>query len=244
MKCFLAIFLCCSSLALASPQTVTRGTLISTRAYTCTTSDFGMRCDSCTEAVICNGSPTSLGIIKCESPNSYCDSTTHSCTSVKPSTCTNTAATFTCPEEGFFPNPTVCTNYYFCSAAAAIAESWACPENFVYDSLNNNCKRKVFATDCVTMKCVTANTFIVHTANPNYYAFCDKDLLATLFKCPKNMQFNGGCKFVCKAEGYYPGSTAAEYYLCAKSGLTWTVTVEKCPTGYEYNATTKNCVKV
>lgn len=249
-KMKLAVVLLCSmSTLVLATETAVRGVRISTREeVTCTDADSGLKCSTCTEALVCSGG-ASKGTIKCEAPNSYCDAATNQCTNVQSADCTATAATFACPEEGFFPDPSNCQNYYYCDTAK-VAEAWVCPTSYVYDALNNNCKWKYFAADCVTMKCVAGatNPFIVHTANPRFYAFCDATtLLPTMFKCPLNMQFNlsaYGCKFVCKAEGYFPGSTAQQYYHCAKSGLTWVVTVNECPANYEFSATTKNCVKV
>lgn len=237
------IILLCVFAALVKAQEVTYGEQILSRAYTCAAGDLGLKCNSCTDAVVCNG-VIELGKAKCVSPNSYCDATTNTCTNVKPATCSSSSS-FDCPEEGFYPDPIDCRTYYYCANSTEAAEVWQCPVNYVYDALNNNCKRKWWDWDCVTIKCVTPNTFVVHTVNANFYAYCDADLLATLFKCPKNMKFSGGCKFVCKFEGYYPGSTDSQYYHCANNwGQGWVVTVIDCPNGYEFNEKSKNCVKV
>lgn len=176
MKSTLVLFLCCfmsCSIALASTETVV-----------CTATDFGQKCTNCTHSIVCTGS-TIPETVECRSPYSYCDSTVNACTIDKPAHCDTDAATFKCPSEGFFPDPKVCTTFYYCSAAAATAQTWVCPENYVYDSLNKNCKRMVSDADCVTMQCVTENTFIVNSRNANVIAFCDKDLLANLYKCPE-----------------------------------------------------------
>lgn len=227
---------------------VTRGVLISGRPATrasCQAGDSGMKCDTCTEALVCNGA-TQMSKVACLAPYIYCDAGTNTCSSDKSLACASTAASFKCPEEGFYPDPNSCQSYHFCDSSK-VAQTWECPANFVYDAVNSNCKRKLLPTDCIVMKCVaaaSANTFIVHGTNPNFYAFCDKDLVATLFKCPKNMQFSAGCKFVCKVEGYFPGSAPHQYYHCSKTGATfWAITVTDCPTGYEFNSSAKNCVK-
>lgn len=200
-----------------------------------------MKCDTCYKYLVCNGE-TQLGNGTCASPNSFCDAASNTCTNVKPASCdTSITADFNCPEEGFFPNPSKCETYYFCDSAKK-AELWECPANYVYDAVNGACKRKVYATDCVLMTCKTANTFVVHTGNPNFYAFCNAELTPTLFKCPNNMQFVTGCKYVCKTEGYHAGSSKSEVFHCSKSGLTWVQNIYKCPTGYEYNASF-TCVK-
>lgn len=238
MKLFLGVVVC-ALVAVSQVQAVadlTRGSLISGRAGTpinCVAADVGLKCDTCNSYLVCNGA-TALGNGTCEAPNSFCDTATNACTSVKPASCATAPTNFKCPAEGFFPDPVNCQTYYFCDSAKA-AQLWECPTNYVYDALNGACKRRVSAADCVVMKCVTAGTLIVHKANANFYAFCGSDLVATLFQCPLNQQFASGCKYVCKKEGYSAGKTAAEAFHCSRNGVNWVQTIFNCPTGYEYN---------
>lgn len=206
----------------------------------CGAADSGFKCDTCTSYLVCNGA-TQLGNNSCTSPNGFCDSTLNQCASSRPADCTEAGTNFICPSEGFFPDPTDCTISMFCDSTLK-AEVYKCPDGYVYDALNGYCKRKVYTTDCVTMKCTTANVFIVHKTNPNFYAYCDSTLAPILFKCPDNMQFDLGCKYVCKKEGYHAGKDKTEAYLCTKSGVSWTVTIVNCPTDYEYNASFM-CIK-
>lgn len=243
------IVLLCALAAANAAFDLDKGVRISGRvAIKCLATDFGLKCSTCSTAVLCNGDVKELGTLTCESPNNFCDPKTNSCGNVKPAECEATSADFNCPEEGFFPDPKNCQNYFWCTAAKATAELWQCPVNYVYDALKGSCKKKFHAADCVTLKCTAENTktspFLVHAGNPNFYAFCDvATMTATLFKCPKNQQFSSGCKFVCKAEGYFAGSNNGQAYHCAKSGLNWVQSIFNCPTGYEYDAKW-NCVKV
>lgn len=242
MKCFLALFLCCSSLALATTQNVPRGILVSSRAATCVaTEPNGLKCDTCTEAIMC-AEGVNKGPVSCKSPNMYCDPTNNACTDVLPAGCTTTTSTFKCPSEGYFPDPSDCTKYHYCAAVAGAATTYNCPVNQVYDALAQNCIKKHYDSQCVTMKCVEEG-MIVHAANPNYYAHCDKNLVLTLAKCPLNMQYSDGCRYVCKQKGYFPGKTEDEYYQCTKNSLhKLTPTTTKCPAGQVFSATTNNCV--
>lgn len=241
MKIFIAL-LCMAAVANAAFE-VTRGTIInrSVAGETCTADDYGFKCASCFSVLTCNGAEN-LANQTCPTTDKYCDSALNACTATKPADCEMTTSDFNCIGEGAFPNPNNCQTYFFCSAAKADAVTWECPANYVYDALNGFCKRKVYAADCVVIKCITANTFVAHTGNPNFYAFCNADLKPLLFQCPKNKQYSSGCKYVCKTAGYHMGSTKDEAYLCSKNGAKWDQSIYTCPATYEYNASF-NCVK-
>lgn len=232
------------SLIGATVAQTTMGTFMGRAAaedVSCSTSTFGVVCDSCSTAKVCNGE-YQLGTVTCASPNSFCDSKSNTCSATRPEDCTSG---FKCSSEGFFPDPTNCDVYYFCTSTMA-ADQYQCPTGYVYDSLNFNCKKKAVTADCVTMKCTKAGDFVVNTRNPTYYAFCDATLQAQLFACPTGESFvkdSFGCKFVCKAEGYFAGPTPSEYYLCTKSGTVYTANHNTCPTGYIFNVTLKYCTK-
>lgn len=250
MKAFV-VLLCALGVAHAAID-ITRGVRISARAdedtsagtpaaaVACAEGDVGMKCNTCTTTLVCNGA-TELGNSTCTGNNAFCDPVTNSCVKDKPASCDAAGTDFKCPDEGFFPDPKNCQLYYFCDEAKT-AELWECPPKYVYDALKGFCKRQVYTADCVTIKCTAANTFVVHKVNPNFYAFCDSTLTPNLFKCPKNQQFNSGCKYICKSEGYFEGSTKSQAFHCSKSGVNWVQKIYDCPVGYEYNASF-NCVK-
>ena len=247
MKSFSTILVVLGTVALASAAfEITRGVKISTRGdpptpVVCAAGDSGNKCSSCNTYLICVGE-NQLGNDTCKTPNAFCDPATDACTAETPETCKAPGtSSFTCPEEGFFPNPNDCQTYFFCDADK-ISEQWSCPDNYVYDALNGFCKRKVYATDCVVMKCTTTPSVLVHKTNPSLWAFCDSGLNPILFKCPNNMVYDAGCRYVCKAEGTFAGKNSAEAYVCARSGTTWKITVMTCPSEYEYNAKF-SCVK-
>lgn len=60
----------------------------------CTANDFGVKCNSCTTALICSGG-VSLATVTCEAPFGYCDN--RACTSTRPSTCASGSSAFKCP---------------------------------------------------------------------------------------------------------------------------------------------------
>lgn len=224
---------------------LTYGSLISGRAeatdIVCTAANVGLTCNTCNSYLVCSGA-TELGNGTCESPNPYCDTVTNACTAERPTSCAADPTNFKCPAEGFFPDPDNCQTYYFCDSAK-VAQLWECPINYVYNAVNKACMRKFWPWDCVVMKCLTGNSFIVNRANANLYAFCDDKLVATLFQCPLNQEFASGCKYVCKREGYSAGKAANEAFVCTRSGFDWVQTIYFCPTGYEYNEKFV-CVKV
>lgn len=241
---FLIVLLC----ALAATNAVldsTFGIRISSRAAaTCTAADQGFKCSDCSGGIICTGAIQLGEGQPCAASVPFCDKTANSCTASKPTDCEGTGTSeFACPEEGFFPNPNSCKAYYFCDSAKK-AEQWECPVNYVYNALLGYCKRQVSATECVTIKCTAnmADPMVVHKGNPNFYAYCDSTQKAHLFKCPLNQQYSNGCRYVCKAEGYFAGKTKTQRYHCARSGVTFVQTIEDCPTGYELNASVV-CVK-
>ena len=242
----LLVVLVTTSIVSAQPDIV-QGIRVSGRvdnttsgAVGCQSGDLGFKCDTCTSFLVCNGA-NQLGNSSCPSPYGFCDSITNQCTSEIPAECSDSPSGFDCRAEGFFPDPDDCTVYVFCNATLQV-EVYRCPEGYVYDALNGYCKRKIFHWDCVTMECTRANSFIVHKTNPNYYAYCDNSLDPIMFKCPNNMQFDSGCRYVCKKVGYHIGQNKSEAYFCARSGFSWKVSVYKCPRGYEYNASF-TCVK-
>lgn len=160
----------------------------------CVPGDMGMKCSNCSSGVVCSGA-TQIGHYNCPSPDNYCGHT-NACTSVKPAACAPLPNTrLICSDEGFFPDPWNCQTYYFCDSDK-IPFLYECPEEFVYDALNGHCGRYSAEEDCVTMLCTAENenSFIVHAANPSFYAFCDSTLTPHMFRCPQNQQFNGGCK--------------------------------------------------
>lgn len=217
-------------------QSIDSGRVISRAGeVTCLAGDVGFKCSTCTTGIFCIGA-VEEGNQTCSSPNGFCDSASNSCSNVKPEGCdTVTDDDFKCSEEGFFPNPKDCNMFYFCDSSLT-ANVWDCPDNFVWDALLGVCKRMVFGSDCVTITCTKSNVVATHPRNPNYYYLCNAALTAIMFKCPTNMQYNAGCKYVCKAAGYFPGKDARQYYLCTKNGLTFTQSIYTCPEGWEYNS--------
>lgn len=237
--CLFLLVVTTTTVALARAQSdITAGVMVfSPRTPgACTAADFGQKCKDCSVTLACAGSTTPLGESKCEGALPFCDSDTNNCVATKPKSCDGATVTFVCPGVGYFPDPDNCQIYYICDSAKK-ATQYDCQTNFVYDSKNRYCKRRYYASDCVTMKCATAdaNKFITYRGNAQYYGYCDKDLKLRMFACEQNMQFNGGCNYVCTKEGYFEGKSKTQFYHCARSGLTWQVQVIDCPTGYEYN---------
>lgn len=153
-----------------------------------------------------------------------------------------------CSSEGYFPDPDNCQQFFFCPDPKAVPTqlraTYACPANYVYDSVNFYCKKKATAKDCVTAACTKANTFITYPGNANYYGFCQSTTKLLMFKCPTGHTFNlanYACEFKCSAEGIFGGPTCRDYYICFKSGTQLLAAPYSCPSGYLYNATARAC---
>lgn len=95
------------------------------------------------------------------------------------------------------------------------------------------------------MKCQKASEYIVYSKDPSIFVFCDNALMGHMFKCPTSQEFdktNSNCKFTCKREGYYAGTTKSDAYFCYKEGVTFKYTTVKCPADYEFNESF-TCIK-
>lgn len=143
-----------------------------------------------------------------------------------------------CSSEGFFPDPLDCRRYLLCPDPIHIPNQqctrYRCPNGYVYDSFNYNCKKQRLAEDCVTIKCTSGNTFVSYPANENYYGFCKAPGTPQLFKCASGHYFNLK-KSVCQ-------------YRCTKAGY-FAVTSNKvprnihCATGYLWSESDLKCIK-
>ena len=206
----------------------------------CESQDNGFKCNSCRSYSICVGA-TQIGNNTCEPPMKYCDPILNQCSSVAPPFC-EPRWSFICTAEGTFPNPTDCQTYVLCDDTKQPIV-YQCPRGYVYDITKQICLRKVEERECVTMICMKPNEVIVHPTHPNVWAFCDQSLTATLFKCPPNMVYEAGCRYVCRGEGYFPGKNKSEAYHCSWSGTLWKINIYNCPVGYEFNSMFL-CVKI
>lgn len=154
-----------------------------------------------------------------------------------------------CSAEGFFPDPLDCHQYHFCPDPSVkpvqARTTYACPENYVFDSINLNCKKNLLNKYCYTMECTAASTFVTYPGNANYYGFC-KTAGATpvMFKCSPGHYFNLeklGCEFRCTGQGYFAGPKCNQSYLCYKSGTQLVARLETCPVGYKWSKSIGTC---
>lgn len=130
---------------------------------------------------------------------------------------------------------------------------YECPAGFVYNPPEKNCKRRVSASDCVTINCAAnPNLYVVYPGDRGYYAFCltvNGVIDPIMFRCddPVNFQYNQAqrrCIFQCRAEGRVPDlEDCQKYYECFKVGATYISRQQTCIRGYIYNDTVKQCVK-
>lgn len=155
-----------------------------------------------------------------------------------------------CTAEGYFPEPSDCQQYHLCPdptlKPTQLRTTFHCPANYVYDSINFKCKRKRQTSDCVTLTCTKANTFITYPGNENYYGFCKSSggTLPVMFKCPAGQYFNPtklGCEYRCTGQGYFAGPKCNQSYLCYKSGTQLVARLDTCPSGYLWNDRFTTC---
>lgn len=211
-------------------------------------------CADCFTWSFCNGHGTAV-TTRCPAEKPFCNS--GSCSKVRDpeleSLCEDQILEqkLTCSDEGYFPEPSNCQQFYLCPDPTIIPAlpltKYVCPENYVYDSINFKCKIKKLPTDCVTMECRAANSFVPYIGNANYYGFCKTVGSAPLlFKCATGLYFNFdkfGCEFRCVKEGYFASPKCNQFYHCYKSGTNLVAKLEICPSGHLWDATLKTCLK-
>lgn len=191
---------------------------------------------------VCNGLGMLMGEVACTGTAPYCLG--GSCVSTIPAGSECAASTsFKCMANGYMPDPKNCRDYHLCDQFVVL-KTFVCPSGYVYDSINFKCKRQVYTKDCVTFTCATVNSFIPYTPNKRYYVFCDSTLTPYMGACFEGEEFiNNGCKFVCKADGNYPGRTDTQYWMCYRnSSNQWVAQSQTCPGTTVFNATKGYCV--
>lgn len=160
---------------------------------------------------------------------------------------------FICTDVGFFPNPTDCTKFYYCSAVNGQAQPYSCGvPGWVYTGSSFTCKRQIHIKDCTTLDCLKSpGKTIAYRANPTVFAVCggiqaDGSQDMFVFRCKYGEVFDSAkknCAFKCSAEGYFAnGRDKNSYYLCYRVGTSIKYILIACPLGQNFDDIRKECI--
>lgn len=148
------------------------------------------------------------------------------------------AAGFTCTGKGVFPDPSDCTKYHYCSAAAATGVTSECGANLVFNYKTLMCSNKA-QTPCATIDCSkTTNAMVLYKPNPAYYAFClsGPEGQIVMYKCfDEQMEIfdltQNVCRYNCKSQGNFRDrSNCKGYVTCTLTAGKWVALKQNCPT--------------
>lgn len=144
-----------------------------------------------------------------------------------------------------------CTRYYLCSQSGSKIQANTCANGFVYNSMAQQCKKKVWSSDCIVINCTPyKNKYVVYTGDKSFYAFCaftNNIYTPTMYKCPNvGEEFNQNiqqCQRKCTKAGRQSDPTDCQrYYECLRVGTSFISQRKTCANGYKYNAAVNNCV--
>lgn len=148
------------------------------------------------------------------------------------------------------PDPTDCTQYYFCAGDGGDSLVYQCPAKFVYNSASTLCRRRT-ADNCAQVDCTNhENEYAQYPGNRQLYAFCQGSVLApTMMRCPSSnhmfSELEQQCAFECPDEGRFEDVTNPEaYYECLpldEPEIGWSYEHLKCLSGFTFNKRTQQC---
>lgn len=160
----------------------------------------------------------------------------------------------TCPKRSTnrsVPDPTDCQQYYFCSGPLGSSRVYQCPDSFVYNPQNNQCKRMLWASDCAQVNCNgKQNQFVAYSGDSSLYAVCmvkNGITSPVMLKCgDPNHEFNERnqrCELVCREEGRLPDKSDCQgYFECYRTQTGYGSFKTSCLAGFSFDAATKVCV--
>ncbi|XP_037049538.1 uncharacterized protein LOC119083837 [Bradysia coprophila] len=206
---------------------------------TCTKS--GAQCGSdCSTLMICMANnPEPLDTVTCSSPNQYC--VNGACTTKPDASCTG-GSSFTCTDDGVFPEPSDCTRYRVCQDGESTLLQ--CGTGFVFNSKLNVCQKGT--TPCTKIDCsraTQAKPYIVYASNTNYYAYClisGGTIKTLMFKCKQDEIFDttiNACRFYCKAKGYFQNAADCNQYVYCSAAAAKPSEMLFCPPNYVFDGT-------
>lgn len=165
----------------------------------CKTQGFMCR-EKCTELVRCtksgNDTFTEQVVRRCDGTiGKLCKTSTLDCSeySCKDDELDNNVK-ITCYEDGFFPHPVRCNQYYSCNHSILL--EFVCPKNEVFNAKQNNCTSPSTAYACVTPipRCEKITDVGAYSENPAVYFVCAYDqfgyLRPELHRCDNGFVFD------------------------------------------------------
>lgn len=181
---------------------------------------------------------------RCPPSSPYCY---NGACSDKPTTDIIPSTSIACTSEGFYPDQTNCSIYYYCPSQAAKPseiKTYVCPSGYHFDVTRLRCVAKwLFKPKCKSVCRNHRNKFIRYPPSPAYYVYCSATGLGTIFKCAdsSNQEFNTQtlqCEFKCRKHGYFRDATDCTfYYFCYRSFLKLRASHLQCPQGYHFDGT-------
>lgn len=199
---------------------------------------------------------------RCPSATPYCDSDKMQCVSQKPQNSpdcdglfpTSTPAPtpqFICTtEEGFYPHPTDCTQYFECHNAVAI--NYRCPPGYSWSTNGMGCRQRKSGNDCGQIICNQGNSIAVLSNNKTFFGFCGiqeaiDGIVVNRCQGSGYVFDNAGkvCVFECTSEGLFQNSLdPTHYYECYKFGYQILYTYNQCSSNRTFSNEEQRCIEV
>lgn len=199
--------------------------------------------------------------IACPTTNPNCITTSSGdvCSINRGASCPGpSAADFQCSSIGYFPDPSDCRLFYYCSLNTATnlvdAEAFTCRDGYVFDLTAPQlgyCRLQAFAR-CNTINCtgIDVGTYVQYGNSRQIYALC-ADNTPLLFACPDGNVVDlsvtpAQCNYQCYFPGMFPYSlNPAMFYNCFwNSQFRLQSELLSCPRGNQFNTTTRRCAVV
>lgn len=172
---------------------------------------------------------------------------------------------FQCTGLGYFPNPSNCSSYYFCSLNADKTEYvptlFNCPNGNVFSpSSGSYCTRyNSWLNNCKTVNCANAlknvtqsYVKITYGLSQQYYALCitgGDPSNPLIFVCPANTVpnisgFPATCEYRCWRTGFFENTLdSSRYFECYLNNFLRYESVERtCPQGSSFDSGRSECV--
>lgn len=206
-------------------------------------------CTGCSSVRICrkefSGTLNKVKDFNCPNSNPFCDPESGTCAKAPSDvTCNPISYNFTCPSDGYFPDPLDCKKYYAC--VKGVAYSGDCGLSY-YNAKSENCQ---YTYLCHTINCQGKSGIKVAYSNQKaFFGYCYNNSLIAFDKCPGKFELDESkqkCVPVCYTEGYQGDpNDCSKYYKCyyQTSPVILTLSHFKCPAGELFDALNLRCVQ-